>query len=179
MGRDKALLEFDGQTLIERAVGKLDAVCAVVAIAGGGDSLRQFGTVVPDRWAGCGPLGGIGAALEVSEWDWNLFLAVDVPLVPVELLRRLAMRCLQTSGVAVMMRVEGRIEPLCAVYHRRVLTGIEASLAQGNYKVSTAIEGVSEVEYLEVDGDDANWFLNVNTPQELLTAERCVGRYRI
>ncbi len=172
MGRDKALLEFSGETLVERAVRKLGKVCSEVGIAGGGDALRMYGRVVPDGTGGCGPLGGIVAALETTFCDWSLFLAVDVPLVPAELLRRLGERCLESSGVAVMVRVEGRAEPLCAGYNRRALEVLRAELAAGHWKVTQAIAAAGAVEYLEVSGMETEWLMNVNTPEEFRVAER-------
>lgn len=175
MGRDKALLEFAGETLVERAVRKLRTVCAEVGIAGGGESLQRFGRLVPDGVAGCGPLGGLVAALETSGFDWNLFVAVDVPLVPAALLRRLAERCLGASGVAVMVRVEGRLEPLCAGYHRRAVEVLREELAAGHWKVTQAIAAAGLVEYLEVSGAETDWLMNVNTPEEFRAAERLAG----
>lgn len=177
MGRDKALLEFGGLTLVARALGKLDAVCSEVAIAGGGDELKRFGRVVPDRWTGCGPLGGIAAALETSEFEWNMFLPVDVPLVPKELVRALAERCLVSPGAAVIARVKGRAEPLCGGYHRRVLCGVRTALAAGQYKVMTAVEAAGEVDFFEVGVEYAEWFVNVNTPDELDEAARFAQQF--
>jgi molybdopterin-guanine dinucleotide biosynthesis protein A len=177
MGRDKALLVFDGETLVERALGKMGAVCASIAIAGGGEELQRFGTVVPDARPGCGPLGGIVAALAHSELEWNLFLPVDVPLLPVEFLRKLAERCLASAAVAVLPRVEGRVEPLCAAYSGRALREMKKCLDAGRFKVTDAMEAAGPVEFLEVEGDRLQ-FANVNTPKEFEEAERYMARLR-
>jgi molybdopterin-guanine dinucleotide biosynthesis protein A len=84
MGRDKALLILDGETLVQRALRTLAEVCDEVAIAGGAPHLAQFGRLIPDPIPDSGPLAGIVAALEQSTHEWNLFLAVDVPFVPRE-----------------------------------------------------------------------------------------------
>ncbi len=176
MGRDKALLEFEGQLLVERALDKLKVVCMEVAIAGGVEDLWRFGAMVPDRWIGCGPLGGLAAALEASSFDWNLVLAVDVPLVPVELVRALGERCVRSSAVGVMLRVDGRVEPLCAGYHRRALPAVQAALRAERFKVITAVEAAGPIEYFDIEGKNAGWFANVNTPEELAAAMRLVER---
>jgi molybdopterin-guanine dinucleotide biosynthesis protein A len=170
MGRDKALLKLGGKTLVERAGGKLKAVCERVGIAGG-DELAEFGRVVPDERPGCGPLGGIVAALESSEFEWNIFLPVDVPLVPVEFVQRLGERCLASDTVAVMARVDGRAEPLCAGYHRRALGGLRVALEQGDFKVMRAIEGAGEIEFMDIV-EPGMQFLNLNTPEEFAAAEQ-------
>ena len=90
MGRDKALLELDEETLVARAVRTLGGVCREVAIAGGDERLAGYGRVIPDERAGCGPLSGIVAALEQTQWEWNVFLAVDMPFVPGRVFEELA-----------------------------------------------------------------------------------------
>lgn len=169
MGRDKVLLEFGGELLIERALKKLRAVCASVAIAGGGEELTAFGQVVPDEVPGCGPLGGIVAALETSEFEWGLFLPVDVPLVPMSFVLGLAGRCLASDAVAVMPRVKGRVEPLCAGYSRKALAGLREELAGGRLKVTEAVRSTGRVEYFDAE-EAPERFANVNTPEEFALA---------
>ena len=162
MGRDKARLEYEGEALVARAVRKLGEVCADVAIAGG-VGLEEFGRVVPDEVRGCGPLGGIVAALEQSEWEWNLFLPVDVPLVPVVALREL-MGLADAGCVAVLTETEGRVNPLCGVYSRRALPVLREELAGGRLKVRVAVEKAGVVRYWKAPVE--GWFRNCNTPEE-------------
>ena len=95
--------------------------------------------MVADEVPGCGPLGGIVAALEQSEWEWNLFLPVDVPLVPAVALREL-MGLADAGCVAVLTETEGRVNPLCGVYARRALPVLREELAGGRLKVRVAAE---------------------------------------
>ena len=70
MGRDKALMELDGEPLVARAVRLLSGVCSDVAVASGdgrrldgaGLGVRQVADVVPDA----GPVAGIAAGLEAG-----------------------------------------------------------------------------------------------------------------
>ena len=73
-----------------------------------------------------------------------------------------------------MVRVEGRLEPLCAGYHRRALEVLRTELAVGHWKVTQAVAAAGLVEYLEVSGAEAEWLMNVNTPEEFRAAERLV-----
>jgi molybdopterin-guanine dinucleotide biosynthesis protein A len=170
MGQDKALLTLGGQPLVRRGVRKLGEVCAEVAIAGGTESLMQFGRVIPDESAGCGPLGGIVAALEQSSFEWNLFLAVDAPFVPVSVLKALLFMAAGFPSVCVMARAQDVMHPLCAVYSRRALAVLRQELIAGRWKVTRAIEAAGPVKV--VDFEDASWFANLNTPEEFAEAER-------
>ena len=169
MGQDKALLTLGGEPLVKRAVRKLSKVCAEVAIAGGAENLTQFGRVIPDESAGCGPLGGIVAALEQSSFEWNLFLAVDAPFVPVSVLKALLFMAARSPSVCVMARSQGVMQPLCAVYSRQALAVLRQELVAGRWKVTRAIEAAGPVKV--VDFDERSWFANLDTPEEFAEAE--------
>jgi molybdopterin-guanine dinucleotide biosynthesis protein A len=167
MGTNKALLILNGETLIERALRKLRAVCPEVAIAGGTPELARFAPILPDEFPDRGPLGGIIAALEHSSHEWNLILAVDVPFLPIEVLERL-LACTDEHHVCIMAEVAGQKHPLCAAYSRRSLATLRAELARGNGKVTTAIAAAGQVLYLPFEHEA--WFQNLNTPEDFTQA---------
>lgn len=169
MGQDKALLRLGGMTLVERCVRKLAAVCDEVAIAGGEPELQHFARVVTDRAPGCGPLGGIVAALEQSCREWNLFLPVDAPFVPVTCLPKLLRAAAEGCGDAVIARAEGRLQPLCGVYSRKMLPRLRQELAEGRWKVAPALQAAGSVGV--IDFANVKWFANLNTPAEFAEAE--------
>jgi molybdenum cofactor guanylyltransferase len=173
MGRDKALLTLGGKPLVEKGLLKLGQVCIEVAIAGGTEELARFGRVIPDKSAGCGPLGGIVSALEESSFEWNLFLPVDAPFVPVSALKELLAGADGFDGVCVMARTGGQMQPLCAVYSKKSLAVLQEEFAAGRWKVTKAIEAAGEVRF--VDFEDAGWFANLNTPEEFAEAEKHLG----
>ena len=74
MGSDKALLTVGKQTLLERALHTAAAVANTVFIAGPRDRYAQYGEVVEDVFPDCGPLGGIHAALCITQTELNLML---------------------------------------------------------------------------------------------------------
>jgi molybdopterin-guanine dinucleotide biosynthesis protein A len=173
MGRDKALLELNGITLVERALQSLSEVCAEVAIAGGAPELERYGRVIPDVTPGCGPLGGIVAALEQTRWEWNLFVPVDVPFVPRAAWLAILERAAAEDALTVMARAGGRaggqVQPLCAAYSQAALAGLRRELHAGHWKVTAAAAAAGQVAY--VDFDEDAWFRNFNTPEEFVTAQ--------
>jgi len=168
MGQDKALLKLGGEALVERCLRRVGEVCVEVAIAGGSADLARFGRIVPDMSPGCGPLGGIVSAVAESRFEWNLFLPVDAPFVPVSCLKEL-LSVAMNSGTGAMARVEGRLQPLCGVYSKKMLTVLQQELAAGRWKVAQAIETAGPVEV--VDFAEARWFVNLNTPEDFAEAE--------
>lgn len=184
MGRDKALLPFRGRPLIEHALETLGTVCPLPRMAGSRPDLASFAPVLTDLHPQCGPLSGLEAALTASHTDRNLFVPVDLPLLPVEFLRTLLERAALTGALATIPTVLGCPQPLCAVYHRRLLPAITAALEAGQFKVMHAVlEGCAgrpgSVDRFSVEAVAASqrhwpvepalhlWFRNLNAPQDL------------
>jgi molybdenum cofactor guanylyltransferase len=187
MGFDKALLQFRGRPLIEHALAKLRNLGFSPRIAGNRPDLAEYASIIPDNYPGSGPLAGIEAALAAGNDDLSLFLPIDLPLLPVEFLRWLTARALQTSALATIPRSQGRPQPLCAVYQRALLPYARSALAAGNPKVMRAVEHGASESGLKIDLFDVEtvaaslnatadwspaplvhrWFHNLNTPADL------------
>src|SRR5271154_3497903 len=86
MGRDKAMLEIDGASMIRRAINLVRSVGIEPVVVGSpGEFKRQLDArVITDEWPGAGPLGGIATALSESDKQWNLVIACDMPYLTIE-----------------------------------------------------------------------------------------------
>ena len=165
MGRDKALIEIDGIRLVNRAAQVVNEAAGSATLIGDPEKYGGLGHPVhQDIFTGCGPLAGIHAALSVSRADWNLVLACDMPEVGPAFLIQMLERAEQGRQDCLLPAGEsGRPEPLCAVYHRRVLPAIERALNDGVRKVLDGLAGL-RVEVFPVSGPGP--FRNINTPAE-------------
>ncbi len=147
MGRDKALLELAGKQLVAHAVTKMRRVCSEVHIVGGRPELAAFAPLIRDLHEGCGPMGGLEAAMESSWHEWNLFLPVDVPFLPSALLenwiRRVAGDLVPTARVA-MFTVGGMPQPLLCLLHREVAPFVREAMARQAYKVFPVLKDAAE-----------------------------------
>lgn len=77
MGADKALLEFQGSTLLHHQVQLLSNLCSHVIVSG-----EYVGfDCVPDATERCGPLGGIYSAVKQFPTSALLVMPVDMPQV--------------------------------------------------------------------------------------------------
>jgi molybdenum cofactor guanylyltransferase len=132
MGRDKALLPYRGTTLVEHMAQAVQAAAGSVALVGDPMRYSSLGYPVhPDKFSGCGPLGGIYTALSVSSAHWNLIVACDMPGVTADVLRVLLASAQEWSGSCVVaIGPTGEPEPLCAVYHRRCLPALARAIEQ-------------------------------------------------
>jgi molybdopterin-guanine dinucleotide biosynthesis protein A len=183
MGQDKALLRLHNRTLLEITLSKLPNP----RIAAARPDLASYAPIVPDIHPGCGPLSGIEAALLATAQPLNLFLPVDLPLLPPQFLHWMVQRAELTGALATIPRVNGRPQPLSAVYHRDLLPGITRSLTTNNYKVLTSIAASTnqidlfDLEHLASTNSQWHtwsavhrWFHNCNTPEDLSALENAL-----
>jgi len=179
-GKDKAFLEFGGQTLLDRALAVMGTVCDRVAIVGDPAKFTnyrssKYDSVVPDIFPGCGPLAGIQAALMHSSAELNLMLALDMPFVSRELLAFLFAAAEGSDAIVTVPRSGKGLQPLCAVYRRDFSTVAEQALRAGKFKIDATFSSVSVRVIEEGELADAGFlehsFFNVNTPQDRLAAE--------
>lgn len=174
MGQDKASLMLNGRTLLAIMTDLAQTAVKRVRVCG---SRQQFGPdAVEDIFPGCGPLGGIHAALANSETEWNLALAVDIPFVTPEFLKFLVAEAQRSQVVVTVPMVGGRYQPLCAIYRREFGGIAESSLRRGRNKIDllfaeTTVRKIEDAEINEL-AFDARMFDNLNTPEDFDRAQR-------
>jgi len=174
MGADKAFLEFEGQTLLARMLGLAQSITRNIWIVGSAAKFAAYAPMVEDIFRECGPLGGIHAALRSSQAELNLMIAVDMPFLSEALLHYLVARARNSSAMATVSRVDGRWQPLCAVYRREFADVAEDALRSGRYKIGALfntenVHAVEETDLAEA-GFFASAFRNLNTREDLAEA---------
>ena len=111
MGRDKALLDWDGQRAVDRVAALAMAVGAQALVTAGAD----FGLPwAPDDETGAGPVGGVLAGAKALGTARLLVLAVDAPTVTAEDLAPLLAAGGYYEGLPVPMVVEASALPVDA-----------------------------------------------------------------
>src|SRR5438105_3476011 len=115
-GRDKGALVVDGRSIFERQISQLTQITADILLVGGELPAGTLAAVrhVADRVPGCGPLGGLHAALSEARGDAIVVIACDMPYVTAPLLRHLL--ALVREADAVVPRTDHGYHPLCAAY---------------------------------------------------------------
>ena len=132
-----------------------------------GDKRRL--SVVSDLYTDCGPLGGMEAAMRLYPSDCWLILAVDLPFY--DFSRLPALLAADTPEYdAVIPVINGRENPLAALYKGRVYEKIRTALADGDYRVRKIYNKkaafIDETPY-------ARQYLNMNTPIAYKEALAC------
>jgi molybdopterin-guanine dinucleotide biosynthesis protein A len=182
-GREKALIEFGGENLLQRVISTLASVDDdIILVVAEGQQLPRLShsknlKIVTDVYPSRGPLVGVYSGLLASNTAYSLVVACDMPFLN----RRLLGYMLQVAAGydLAIPRLGGEFEPLHAVYSRSSIEAIETLLAEGSLKVDRLLDMV-RVRYIETDeidkfGRQHLSFFNVNTKADLEKAARLAG----
>lgn len=163
MGRDKALIEWEGMPLWQFQLQKLQKLGPERLLIScreeqniACDAERVFDPIDTDD----GPLGAITRCLELVQMPLLVF-AVDMPWMTVECLREHVL----PGG---FFRGEHGFEALCAVYEPTMLPTMQKALSGRRLALQRVIEA-SQPRVCEVCEEHVAYFRNANTPKELTT----------
>lgn len=169
MGSNKAFLKLNTQSFIEKQISELSQIAPVVVVSNEPQLYRSFPVLsINDEFPGFGPLAGIHAGLKAVAPATVFVVPCDMPLVSGELAKK--MFDLLGDADGVVLKTNGHLEPLCAVYTQRCLPAIEECLRSGRLKVTNFYPKVKmrivDVNDLSLDRPVDEVIINVNTPEE-------------
>lgn len=166
---DKAFIEIKGKKVIEIILEKMKAIFESIYIV----SLKpekfkiyqdEKIKVLKDEIK-CGPLGGIYIGLLNSDSFYNFVFAVDMPFINVGFVKYM-MKIKKDYDILVPV-YNGKYQVLHAIYSKRVISVIQKTLNEREYKVGTILDKV-KVKYIEEAeiekfGNPQILFFNLNT----------------
>ncbi len=173
MGRDKARLELDGRTLLERASSLLGGSCTrMLLCCGAAPRYTELGVPLAlDAPGESGPLAGVAAALATLASDELLVVApVDLPWLDAQTLALVVARLRSEDCDAACARSHGGLEPLVSAWRPAALPEVRAALARGDRRMVAPFAGWSEsgllrLAIVEFDASGLHrTFDNLNTP---------------
>jgi molybdenum cofactor guanylyltransferase len=148
LGRDKALVELGGKTMLARTCELLQRITPDVTIVAGSNKYEIAGVrIVHDCWPGEGPLGGIITALvDAGEREmpaeWALIVGCDMPFLTVAWLKHIVGRAERSNADVLVPHSAGGLEPLCACWRTSAASALRSAFEGGVRKISDALERV-------------------------------------
>jgi molybdopterin-guanine dinucleotide biosynthesis protein A len=179
MGRDKALITFAEEPLWQHQINLLRKLkSSQIFVSARSDpawrpqDIHFIGDAEPSR----GPLSGVAACLACTRSEHMLVLAVDMPFMTEDYLRRICGGIAAGSGVVPM--INRRAEPLAAVYARKSLPEFCRALSGDDFSLQTLVRkliGMGELRPFRVAADEIALFRSVNEPDDLERADVLSG----
>ena len=176
MGTDKTTLTLNGEPLWSRQIRilrDLHPAQVMVSARNKPDWCPDEIEVALDKPPSRGPLSGLVAALEKIRTTHLLALAVDLPRISSEHLRKLWE--LVEPGLGTVPQNDGRIEPLCAIYPTEAINALRAGLSEKDVSLSRFIRILADqkrIHFYTVTESESPLYQNVNTPEEWKHASR-------
>jgi len=189
-GGEKALAMLGGHSLLERAAEALKPWVSDIAVSARAQSATEAAArslgfcAISDRpGLAKGPLAGILAGLEWSERlgaQWMASLPCDVVAIPQDAFARLLAAADKARGAyggayggAYAATPDGP-QSLCAIWPVEGRSMLEADLTSGTHPAVHHILDLMGATPVPFDGADI--FLNINTKDDLLAAEKALLR---
>jgi len=170
MGTDKAFLKVDGVPMIEHVLRALRTVVSqIVIVTNRPESYAAYDAeVVTDTFSKHGSIVGIYSGLMRSKDEYNLVVACDMPFLNSRLLSYMVS---QTDSYDIVLPKVGEfVEPLHAIYHKRLTTIMDSHIKRDELQIRGIFSGL-KIRYIteeEIDCHDPERrsFINLNTPKE-------------
>lgn len=164
MGRDKSDLIIEGKTFLEMQIekGRKLGIRDLLLSGYHGEKKYEY-PIIPDRFPGKGPLGGLEACFRKVKNPYCLVLGVDVPLVPTDDLAALIRLAQNSKAKAVILSHGGHEEPLMGVYRTELA---DAMLEEIIERKGAVFAFLRKNGYECYESQAPEWyFSNINDPK--------------
>lgn len=131
MGQDKALIDLEGMTLLDRTYNLLNPFIEQVYVSVRRDQINetkraQYPLII-DQIGYSGPIAGILSAGDYDPHSGWLVVACDMPFLDNQTIDQLIhARNLETTATLFQSIDESGVEPLCAIYEPRFFSAISS-----------------------------------------------------
>lgn len=183
-GVNKSLIKIKDISIIQRTVDILKEAFEEVLIVTNSpqdyELYRKGCLIVTDRIKNVGPLGGIFTGLSETTKEAVFFVACDMPFLHIGLIKQQISRFHELNCNCCVPRIGGFIEPLHAVYKKKLRGHISSFIkSNGSYSVKAFLQKTN-VCYLDLKDNVfiQRAFRNVNTQEDLKEVLRDEGKIK-
>lgn len=169
--KNKAFLEYKNNYFIERIINALSDYEEIIIISNSPEDYKGLGLkVIKDIYPSQGPLSGIHSALNYIKTDYCLVVACDMPFINKNVVNYLG--SINDDYEVLIPKVEGKLQPLCAIYKKTCKELMERELLRNNNKlIKTCLNFNTKIiddfsSLREINDKKEKNFYNINTVEE-------------
>ncbi|MFH0702418.1 MAG: molybdenum cofactor guanylyltransferase [bacterium] len=164
MGTVKALLPINNKPAVENIINILISHFEELLISANQNQQNIFEylekSVIKDEVDNQGPLGGIYSALKQSSSEKNFIIACDIPVINIELIKKMLKLSADQDYDIVIPCNNGKYEPLYAVYSKQIIPVIKELLNANSRKIICLLP-LCKTKVINISMD--SWYKNLNT----------------
>ena len=183
-GRDKSFLKIGQTRIIDRTYAIFQELFEEIILVTNQPlqyldwDVNIVTDIIPKRSA----LTGIHTGLFYATYSHAFFCACDLPFLKKEVITHLLSRLgrMDPKPDVMLPETPAGLEPMCAVYSKRMLHSIEHQLLRDNFRIQDAF-GKHRILHIkasalnEIDPEFLSFF-NINTPEDLRKAEEIANK---
>ena len=168
-GQDKGLVKYKNKALIEHVIQRIQPQVKKLLINANRniEKYQAFGfPVINDEMSDFqGPLAGFAIAMKAAKTDYIVTLPCDGPLLPLDLVSRLADKLKDNTQSIAIAHNGDRLQPVYAMIPVVLIDSLEDYLDNGDRKIDL---WYAEQKTCLVDfSDQAKAFFNINKKEDL------------
>jgi molybdopterin-guanine dinucleotide biosynthesis protein A len=178
-GENKAFINIGGKRILDNIYKVFNKLFTEIILVTNDPAqyLEWDLNIVTDLFPVRSSLTGIHAGLFYSTNPYSFFIACDTPFLKTELAIAIISNIDDKTDIVLPDTSEG-FQPLCAVYSKQCLKPVERQLLKNELKISrffkkVRVKKLSE-KVLRTHDPDLLSFFNINTPDDLLKAEKII-----
>ena len=180
-GRIKAKIVIDGKTIISRILDTFgDIFDDLIIVTNNPEEFIEYNhcKIIGDFFMNKGPLGGIHAAMKISDRDALFVVAGDMPLLDKKIISLQTEFYKNNKCDIVIPQINNNIEPLHGIYNRSLVGTLEAYLQHSDNFAIREFLKMADVRYLNIEDSVGarNAFTNINSPDDILAARKLPGK---
>lgn len=176
MGENKAFIQIEGVPIIRRIYDLFKQLFQeVIIVTDQKDLFSNFDSrICSDLIPGKGALGGLYTGIFFSSFQHSFCVACDMPFIRKSLVQYLIENI--DDADVIVPRTKDGLQPLHAIYSKHCIDPIRKLIDAGRSKIidlycQVNVKIVDEKDFLCLDPGRES-FINVNTPEELLSVRR-------
>lgn len=179
------LRTIGGRTILSRVIARMTPQTRYLILNANGDPARfdAFGLpVVPDTVTGhAGPLAGVLTGMEwaaalAPDCPWVLTAPTDAPFLPDDLAARMLAAIEAQRADMACASSGGRSHPVCGLWPVRLAGDLRRAMTDEHIRKVDLWTARYRRVLVEWPTDPVEPFFNANRPEDLLEAERLLGK---
>ena len=176
----KSKISIGGKSIISRIIDTMDSLFKeIIIVTNSPEEYAEYDRceLVTDTFTGKGPLGGIHAAMNISENDALFVIGGDMPFIDRDLIKRQSEYYLANRCDVLIPFVDGLTEPLHSIYSCSVFKILDSYLGSSDQYSIRGFIKLTDHKYFTIDSSKEvlKAFTNINSPEDLELVNRLYG----
>ena len=176
-GEDKSKVKLNGKLLIEYTLDKISQKFSKIIIVSNNLNIKNFISINDCVDGQLGPLVGVLSAMKWVKknnflYNWVATFPCDTPFFNTSLIDKFIEASKQNDSLLYFVKSEKKRHNIFGLWSLKLIETLEEDIIKNNYRKVEKWADKIGVKIINIDGNKKDFFLNINTKDDLIVAER-------